>query len=230
MSEDFDRYKDTYSEEVARSIGFIGQEHGFFTRSKALHLLTLVGRHLGESSTLDVLDVGCGVGVTDALIASHFRSVSGVDVSPGVVDKAADANPGIDYRTYDGSTLPYGQDTFDVSFAICVLHHVDPPSRGALGREMARVTRPGGLVAIFEHNPLNPLTRLAVARCEFDDGVVLLRKAEVESLLVGNGLGILERRYILFLPWMMSLSQTLDRALGRVPLGAQYVVVGRKRS
>lgn len=230
MSEGFDRYKDTYSEEVARSIGFIGQEHDFFTRSKALHLLALVRRHLGETSPLSVLDVGCGVGVTDALIASDFRSVSGVDVTAGVVEKAADANPGVNYRIYDGTTLPYGQDSFDVSFAICVLHHVDTGWRGRLVGEMARVTRAGGLVAIFEHNPVNPLTRLAVARCEFDEGVVLLRRPEVESLLVANGLDILERRFILFLPWLMSLSQLFDRALGRIPLGAQHVVVGKKRS
>ena len=44
--------------------------------------------------------------------------------------------------------------------------------------ELARVVRPGGLVVVFEHNPLNPLTRLVVSRVTFDDGVRLLRSGE----------------------------------------------------
>ena len=39
---------------------------------------------------------------------------------------------------------------------------------------MRRVVRPGGLLCIIEHNPFNPLTRLAVVRCEFDRDAVLL--------------------------------------------------------
>lgn len=230
MSKGFDHYKDTYSQEVDHSIGFIHQRHDFFTRSKALHLLQLVRRHLGNPSELSVLDVGCGVGATDALIAPHFGSVRGVDVAPGVVERATAANPGVDYVTYDGSTLPSDEDSVDVSFAICVMHHVDVGSHQRFLAEMQRVTRPGGLIAIFEHNPLNPLTRLAVARCEFDEDVVLLRMRDVVQLMTANGIDVVERRFILFLPWLMSLSQMFDRALGRIPLGAQHVVVGQKRS
>ena len=230
MSDGFDRYKDTYAHEVEHSIGFIHQKHDFFTRSKALHLLQLVRGHLGDPSGLSVLDVGCGVGTTDALIAPQFRSVRGVDVAAGVIEKAAQANPEVGYVTYDGSTLPFESDSVDVSFAICVLHHVDPAARPRFMAEMQRVTRPGGLVTIFEHNPWNPLTRLAVARCEFDEDVVLLGLRDVERLMAVNKVDVVERRFILFLPWLMSLSQMLDRVLARVPLGAQHVVVGKKRS
>lgn len=229
MSEGFDHYKNTYSEEVAHSIGFIHQSHDFFTRSKALHLLRLVRRHLGKTSLLSILDVGCGTGVTDALIASKFRSVHGVDIAAGVIEKARETNPGVDYRAYDGSTLPFDENSVDVSFAICVLHHVEPPARQRFVSEMQRVTRPGGLIVIFEHNPLNPLTRLAVARCEFDEDVVLLNRPEVQGLVEGAHVDLVESRYILFLPWLMSLSQGLDRAFGRIPLGAQHIVVGQKR-
>lgn len=229
MSEGFDHYKDTYSEEVEHSIGFIHQNHDFFTRSKALHLLRLAARHLGETSRLSVLDVGCGTGVTDALIVSKFRSVHGVDVAAGVIEKAAEANPGVDYHAYDGSTLPFDESSMDVSFAICVLHHVEPPARQRFVEEMQRVTRPGGLIMIFEHNPLNPLTRLAVARCEFDEDVVLLNRRDVRGLVADAHVDLVESRYILFLPWLMSLSQALDRALGTIPLGAQHIVVGKKR-
>lgn len=227
MSEAFDHYKDTYEEDVQRSIGFVGQDHDFFTRSKARHLVDLVRRNLDATENLSALDVGCGVGVTDALIQSEFRSVHGVDVAEGVIERAAAANPAVEYRSYDGETLPYPDGSFDVVFAICVLHHVSPSGRRRFVDEMKRVARRNGLVAIFEHNPLNPLTRLAVARCAFDEDVVLLSKREAKRLLLTGEMSIVEERYILFLPWMMDLSQKLDRLLPWFPLGAQHVTVGR---
>ena len=81
-----------------------------------------------------------------------------------MVEVASGRNPWADYEAIRAEgPFPFGEGAFDVSFAVCVLHHVPPPQRLALVSEMARVTRPGGTVAIFEHNPWNPLTRRAVA-------------------------------------------------------------------
>ena len=55
-------------------------------------------------------------------------------------------------------------------------------------KEMRRVVRPGGLVCVIEHNPLNPLTRLAVARCEFDRDTVLLGAGKARKLMAAGGL------------------------------------------
>ena len=53
---------------------------------------------------------------------------------------------------------------------------------------MARVLRPGGIAAIFEHNPLNPLTRRVVSNCVFDEDAVLLRRRRARGLLRQAGL------------------------------------------
>jgi hypothetical protein len=92
---------------------------------------------------------------------------------------------------------------------------------------MRRVTRAGGLLVIYEHNPLNPATRVAVACCEFDEGVDLLRPGEVRRLLRDADAQPLESRYIVFFPWELRVLRTLERRLSRLPLGAQFVVVGR---
>ena len=89
--------------------------------------------------------------------------------------------------------------------------------------------RPGGVVALFEHNPLNPLTRLAVSRCEFDEGVELLGPGEAAALLSDAGLTPLERRYIVFFPWPRPRAMRLEAHLGRLPLGAQHVVAARRK-
>ena len=228
MSHKFDRYKDTYREEVGRSIGFIRQDVDFFTEAKARSLLELAERELGDPGGLRALDVGCGVGETDRFLAGCFSSLDGVDVSQGAVEAAAAKNAWANYASYDGETLPYESQRFDLTFTICVMHHVPPDKWGDFTAEMARVTRPGGAVVVFEHNPLNPLTRLAVNRCAFDDDAVLLRMRRTKELLARALLGVSDARFILFLPWHLKGFDRIESRLGKLPLGAQYYVAGRK--
>jgi SAM-dependent methyltransferase len=221
---DFDPYADTYRSEVEQTIAFSRRGLDHYTEVKARALLDLMRRRLGNPSGLSVLDVGCGTGETDRYLAPAIGSLHGADPSRRSIERAREANPGIDYRLYDGETLPFDENEFDVSFSINVLHHVEPGDRAAVVAELGRVVRPGGLVAIAEHNPVNPLTRRVVRSCSFDVGVKLLRRAELEGLLADVGLDVIEHRYLIFLPIR---SVPVDRLLRRLPLGAQYYVVGR---
>lgn len=176
---------------------------------------------------MTALDVGCGVGLTDRYLGG-VSSLVGVDISPGVLEAAAEANPAVRYLEYDGRRLPFDDESFDLAFAICVVHHVPVAEWNDFVAEIARCVRPGGLVLLFEHNPLNPLTRLAVHRCAFDENVTLLRRSKAASLLRQAGLELVESAYILFFPWRGRVLDTLDQRLGRVPLGSQYYAAGRK--
>jgi ubiquinone/menaquinone biosynthesis C-methylase UbiE len=230
VSESFDRYKESYRDAVDRSISFSGQGVDFFTEVKATQLEALANRRLGDPTNLKVLDVGCGAGLTDGCLNGVFGELHGVDLSRGMIDAAAKANPDVRYSVYDGQTLPFRSETFDLSFAICVLHHVPTGAWKLFVDEMTRVTKPGGLVAILEHNPLNPLTRLAVNRCEFDKDAVLLRQAKTRRLLGGSGLQPVEQRYILFFPWRGQVLRRVEEKLRALPAGAQYMVAARKPS
>jgi SAM-dependent methyltransferase len=228
VTSDFDRYRSTYRQEVDHSVKFSGQDSGFFTEVKAAILIDLAERHLGRTDALDVLDVGCGVGLTDTFLRGRFRSFEGIDVTDGVLQEAARANPWATYRRYDGRRIPLADARVDLAFAICVVHHVDPPDRPAFVRELARVVKPNGIVAIFEHNPFNPVTRMAVSRCSFDREVVLARRSQTTAMLRAAGMEIAERPYILFFPFRARVLRTIERYLAWSPLGAQYVVVGKR--
>lgn len=228
MTAEFDRYEASYSDAVNRSISFAGTDVDFFARLKTDDLLAVAARRLGSLQEVEALDFGCGTGIADTLLSGHFGRLHGVDVSSGLINAARAANPDVEYKHYDGEILPYEADSFDLAFAICVLHHVDPPARRSVVHELARVVRPGGLVAIYEHNPLNPLTRVAVSRCEFDEGVELLRLTETKRLLADAGLAPVEARFIAFFPWPGGALRAAERHLGRLPLGGQYVVAARK--
>ncbi|HVZ80842.1 MAG TPA: methyltransferase domain-containing protein [bacterium] len=224
---DFERHKDTYRQEIKESISFIGQDLEFFTKVKVDSLLDLTRRLVGDPSGLRILDVGCGIGITDRHLTGRFNRLYGVDVSPGIVRKAKALNPKATYRHYNGDRLPFPSGSMDVTFAICVMHHVKPDGLQRFTEEMGRVTRKGGLMVIYEHNPLNPLTRVAVSRCEMDHDAILLRMGQVGSLLGKSG-EILEKRYILFTPLRPALFRALDRSLAWLPLGAQYYVAARR--
>lgn len=223
---DFDAYADSYRDAVAHSISFCNQELDFFARRKADQLFELSSRLVGEPADLSVLDVGCGIGNTDKFLIPRFGIVHGVDVAADAVERAAADNPDGHFQSYSGETLPLASASLDVVFAACVLHHIPATRQAAFALELRRVTRPGGLVVVFEHNPLNPLTRLAVSRCEFDQGVELLSRRKSAGLLQECDLGGIESAYIVFFPSDRRPLPAIERRLRRLPFGAQYYVAG----
>jgi hypothetical protein len=108
------------------------------------------------------------------------------------------------------------------------MHHVPPDDLEGFMGEMHRVTKKGGLVVVFEHNPLNPLTRHAVDRCTLDEDAILLGRSQIRGLFSRAGIEAMESRYLFFTPFAGGFFQKLDRALGWLPLGAQYYVAGWK--
>lgn len=226
MPAEFDRHSADYETAVERAVAFAGRPHDVYIEAKAHKLLELARRRLGGEHVA-VLDVGCGPGLVARHLSGRVSSLHGVDVSEAMVERAREAVPEAEFRVSEAGRLPYEDGRFDLAYAVCVLHHVPPGERGALLTEMRRVTRPDGLVVVFEHNPLNPLTRKVVRGCELDEDVELLARREVVDGLRGAGLEVTDTEYLLFSPWRGTLVERLERGLAQIPLGAQYVVAAR---
>lgn len=92
------------------------------------------------------LDVGCGPGaLTGELVARlGAEAVAAVEPSEQFVIAARERHPGVDVRRAAAEELPFPDAEFDVAFAQLVVHFMADPIAGL--REMARVTRPGGVV------------------------------------------------------------------------------------
>lgn len=223
---EFDAYRTSYKDTVNQSISFSGLDVDFFTKVKAVRLLDLLGEKVGNPRNLSILDVGCGIGTYHPLLGADIGKITGIDPSLECVMEGQSKNPNVDYRHYDGNHMPFPNHTFDASFAICVMHHVPPQQWPTFSREMVRVTRPGGLVVVFEHNPYNPLTRRAVNTCQFDADAVLLTKSQTARHFQSAGLKDIEGRYILTIPALSKFPRKIDDVFGRIPLGAQYFVCG----
>jgi len=226
---DFDKFHQSYEDEMSKVLAVGGQSHDFYMQVKVDRMLDYVVQEVGAPDTLRFLDVGCGVGLTDKLLVSKVGSLTGIDIAQAAVERAQSEIPEADFQVFDGKQLPFEEGSFDVLFIICVLHHIAVEERQALFHEMHRVLAPGGALVIFEHNQLNPLTLRAVNQCPFDEDAVLLPQKESRTLLKTAGFHLSANPYILFTPFATAFFRMLDEWLGWLPLGAQYMAVGRKK-
>lgn len=229
MTQVFDEYRDNYGDVVQGSIDFSGLEHAFFMRAKQRVFFDILKRHhtKTDAAAMDYLDVGCGVGAFLPYVQDRFNSTRGCDISKQSIAKATEMNAQAHFTVYDGHVLPYDDASFDVLTTVCVVHHVPPKQWPAYFAELRRVLKPGGLACVIEHNPLNPLTRLAVARCAFDEDAVLLSQWKTAKLFKQAQFEHVGTENFLFLPFEHKLARGIEKVISRLPFGAQYVSFAR---
>ena len=120
---------------------------GRWSRNVAAELL----RWLGVGRGLAWADVGCGTGaLADVILATHEpASIEGVDASEGFVAQAQQrlSDPRVRFTTGDATRLPWEAAAFDVTVSGLVLNFV--ADHETMVREMTRVTKPGGRVAVY---------------------------------------------------------------------------------
>jgi SAM-dependent methyltransferase len=99
----------------------------------------------GVGAGAKVLDAGCGPGALTAHLLSVGAEVAAIDPSPPFIDAMRVRFPDVDVREGVAEELPYDTATFDAALAQLVVHFMSDPVVGV--RQMARVTRPGGVIA-----------------------------------------------------------------------------------
>jgi SAM-dependent methyltransferase len=122
---------------------------GRWSRLLSAKLVDFADVHAGQR----VLDVGCGTGaLTCELVArlGHDR-VSASDPSKPFVAAMHTRFPSVDVRQAPAEALPYADDAFDAALSQLAVHFMKDPVAGL--REMARVTRHGGVIAasVWDH-------------------------------------------------------------------------------
>jgi SAM-dependent methyltransferase len=224
---EFDKFAHEYAELHRANVAASGEDPEFFAEYKIRDLRDLCAAPGSSGPPRRILDFGAGIGASVAPIRQFFprAQLTCVDVSVASLRIAAQRFPGeADFVAFDGGRLPFADGSFDCVFSACVFHHIEPALHVGLLAELRRVLRPGGLIMIFEHNPLNPLTVQAVRTCPFDKNAILMRAATLKARLVQAGFAGAAARYRLFFPRALSVLRPFEQWLKWLPLGAQYYV------
>jgi SAM-dependent methyltransferase len=126
-----------------------GRFMGRYSEPLAAEFVALVGASPGQWA----LDVGCGPGALTQVLVERLGApaVSAIDPSERFVAAIRARLPEVDVRSGAAEALPFADDAFDLALAQLVVHFMTDPVAGLA--EMARVTRPGGLVAacVWDH-------------------------------------------------------------------------------
>jgi SAM-dependent methyltransferase len=112
------------------------------------------------------IDVGTGPGTLAIALAPLVREVVGVDVVPELLDAARRSAPAnVTFVEADATRLPFEDGEFDLACCRRTLHHVARPE--LVVAELARVTRPGGVVFVDDQiAPVDPLAAVELDRFE----------------------------------------------------------------
>ena len=123
------------------------------------HVLSLIHRWpyeqlMDEASNKQVLELGCNKGFGTVIYAANAASVKAVDTSADAIEKARklNARDNIEYICLDSWTLPFDDDTFDLTVLFQVIEHIALDKLDIFLREIRRVTRADGRVVVSTPN------------------------------------------------------------------------------
>jgi SAM-dependent methyltransferase len=109
-----------------------------------------------------LLDLACGTGAVAELAAARGADVVGVDIAPALIEqaraRAVERGLEIDYRVGDAEALEFPDQSFDLVASTCGVMFT--PDHEAAARELARVTKPGGRIALACWTPDSGLAEM----------------------------------------------------------------------
>lgn len=221
---EFDQFANEYKRILDQSTAIAGESSEYFTDYKTAFVERLLGGRPAR-----ILDFGCGVGTLSSALALRLPGVAihGYDVSE---DSLAQIEPTLRERGVFTSDLGALESGYSLIVISNVMHHIPVAARQETINRLAGCLAPSGEILVFEHNPINPLTRLVVSRCVFDENAVLLLPREVKRYFRAAGLEVVSNDYIVFFPKPLAALRPMEPMMGWCPAGAQYALRGAKRA
>lgn len=220
----FDDSAEDYDALMEKSLARYGKNVTYYTEYK----IRLVSKKINRSLKT-ILDFGCGTGRSISFIRCYFPEarITGCDISEESL-RIAEKNPankGVSFINLSG----LGNKKFDLILVAVVIHHISPAEREATLKLLYDHLAENGSIFIFEHNPMNPLTRKAVRECPLDKGIRLIKPNKFKHLIKNTNLSIAQKGYYFFFPEKLKSLAFLERFMFFIPMGGQYFIEMKKK-
>jgi len=130
------------------------------TRSADERIVSLIWNRIAQADTTRILDVGAGTANYSLALAERGAQVTALELSETMLDQARQriAGRGKEHEEIeltlaqgDAQRLDFPVGAFDASVGVLMLHHLPQPDLCIA--ELARVTKPGGVIAFFTADP-----------------------------------------------------------------------------
>ncbi len=225
----FDRFAKDYRAVHTKSLELTGADSEYYSEYKIVEVL----RRSIHPSQGAILDFGCGDGTSLHYFRKYFPNhlLHGIDVSKESISVAERKElNNCQLAVFDGLNVPFEDGVFDIVFLANVLHHVPFENHHKVLSECRRVLKAGGKIYIFEHNPLNPVTRKIFNDCIFDKYAEMIRCKSLHKKLKSASFEAVKTSFYLFFPRhkIFSLFHRLEKHLSFIPIGGQYCLAGKK--
>ena len=225
MDESFDKYSQNYKEILAQSTGQSPEAATFFASQKACYLKYCLSDKI---ALRQILDYGCGIGLALGPLRKRYPNseITGADPSRSCLEVAAREyeEENFSLLSIDELNTRKYEHKFDLIFVSCVFHHIHAAAHVSTLENLRSLCSPCGQIVVFEHNPVNPLTRKTVENCPFDKGVILISPKKMYDRMNAAGWKKIHHRYITFVPPGLKRLKSVESVLGWLPLGAQYLI------
>ena len=225
---EFDAFAQDYDRALAEGLSVSGEDKLYFAGGRIRWLERCLATLKFQPGT--VFDFGCGTGtsVPFLLELTGVKAVLGTDVSTRSLEVARqNTNPTKARFVPLSEHQPAGD--MDLAFCNGVFHHIPLPERAGAVDCVRRSLRSGGLFALWENNPWNPGTRYVMSRIPFDRGANTLSAPQTRRLLRDGGFEILRTDFLFIFPRALRWFRFIEAPAAKLPLGAQYQVLARRR-
>ena len=224
----FDKSANLYDKELQSSLGFFGKGS---TEIFAEYKIKILKNEL-LTDPVKILEFGCGTGRNCFFLEKYFNTskIFGCDISEESIIIARQNTETVMYSKIckPSDLIDIYKEPFDLVFISNVLHHIPFDEQQMWLKSIYEITSLGGTLVVFEHNPYNPVTNFIFKNSSIDKGALMLKASNCMELIEKTKFKIHSKKYTLFFLIRNNITIFIEKILYRVPLGAQYYIVGKK--
>lgn len=224
---EFDLFAANYNQLHKDHTGITGEEPDYFAHYK---LVDFAQVFKGKTPPSSILDFGSGIGNSIPHFRKYFPQAKlfCADVSDKSLDIAQKRFPGDEVYLKIDDSIPVFDESFDAVYTACVFHHIPHSEHVKWIDDINRVLKSNGMLFLYEHNPLNPLTVRTVKNCPLDVNARLIRAGVMKKLLLNNGWRDVKIEYKVFFPAALQSIRFLEKHMKSIFIGAQWRITAIK--